>query len=173
MSTDSTGHNKQNWDIKKTVQDVLPHNVDRAVEMLIAMSRDLLYLAHEEAQSLVNLDHKRFAYAQREKESLSQRYAQASEEFRGRLGAFRMADRGLIADLNAIQTELKDLTENNNNMIEDIKHRTNATTQSVLFTAQEMGQCSLSARVSNSNNAYAQVTTTQNYSYKHVHKELL
>lgn len=133
-------------------QNILPKNVDRAIGVLIAISRDLLHLAHEEHQSLVTLDHMRFAYAQKEKESLSQRYAQASEEFRGRLGAMRMADRGLIAQLNALQTELRDTTEYNNRMVEDIKRRTCATTQSSLFIAQEMGQRALGeAKASNSN----------------------
>jgi|GEM_PF-1474263 len=126
--------------IQNQTQSILPRNVDRAVEMLIALTQDLLHITHEEHGSLVTLDHMRFAYAQKEKESLSLRYAQASEEFRGRLGAFRMADRALIADLNALQSDLQNITESNNRLIDDIMRRTQATTQSSLFIAQEMGQ---------------------------------
>ncbi|MFP4097260.1 MAG: hypothetical protein ACLFP8_01320 [Alphaproteobacteria bacterium] len=136
------------------VQDILPRNVDQAVGVLIAISQDLLHLAHEEYESLVSLDHKRFAYAQREKNPLSRRYTQASEEFRGRLGAFRMADRALIADLNALQADLASISERNNRLIQDIKKRSAATTQSVLVTAQEMGQrSSLGARAAYSHSA--------------------
>ncbi len=138
----------------------MPRNVDRAVEVLISLSKDLLYLANEERISLETLDHMRFAYAQREKEALSQRYAQASEEFRGRLGAFRMADRGLIADLDAVQMELKNLTEHNNRLIDEIKQRTCATMQSSLFIAQEMGQQRRpSLETKASNDAYSRAAT--------------
>lgn len=123
-----------------TLQNILPKDVNQAVRVLITISKNLLDLADEEAQSLITLDHMRFAYAQREKESLSQRYTQASEEFRGRLGAFRMADKNLIGHLNALQNELRDKTENNNILIEQIKNRAAANTHSSLFTAQEMGQ---------------------------------
>lgn len=125
-------------DVKQN--DILPRNVDKAVEVLISISKDLLYLAHEENMSLSTLDHTRFAHAQREKEALSEHYMQASEEFCSRLGAFRMADRSLIAQLNSLQAELRDANEHNNRIIEDIKYRTGVTTQSSLFIAQEIGQ---------------------------------
>jgi len=137
MNAPSTQHDKHPSD---ATQSILPRNVDRAVEVLIAISHDLLTLTHKEHESLNTLDHMRFAYAQREKDALAARYAQASEEFRGRLGAFRMADRGLIANLNAVQNELKNITESNNRIIDDIKRKTQATTGSSLFIAQEMGQ---------------------------------
>lgn len=121
-------------------QDLLPRNVDKAVGILINLSQDLLTLEHKEHMSLVTLDHMRFANAQREKESLSLHYSQASEEFRGRLGAFRMADKSLIERLETLQLELQEISALNNNMINDLKRKTCATTQSVLFAAQEMGQ---------------------------------
>ena len=148
MNTSLSQRNEQPLEHK---QPILPRNVDRAVEALISISNDLLALAHEEHQSLITLDHKRFAYAQREKEALSQRYAQASEEFRGRLGAMRMANRGLVTELNAVQTDLRHATERNNRIVEDIKRRTNATTQSSLFIAQEIGQRTLKNKASNLN----------------------
>jgi hypothetical protein len=146
----------------KQEQGFLPRNVDRAVEVLIALSQDMLHLTYEEHESLITLDHMRFAYAQREKDSLSQRYSQASEEFRGRLGAFRMADRALIADLNGLQTEIKNITERNNLLIDDIKRQTQATTQSSLFIAQEMGQrAAVKAKAANSNDAYSRAANLE------------
>ncbi len=157
MGTPLTQQDEQN---QQREQSILPRNVDRAVEVLIALSHDLLTLAHEEKISLETLDHMRFAYAQREKDALSLRYTQASEEFRGRLGAFRMANRGLIADLNAAQTELRSITERNNRLIDDIKHKTSATTQSSLFIAQEMGQHA-PMKSKASNDAYTRAATLE------------
>ncbi len=162
MSTSSMKHGEEN--IQNTQQNILPRNVDRAVEVLIAITQDLLHLAREEHESLITLDHMRFAHAQKEKDALGLYYTQASEEFRGRLGAFRMADRALIAQLNASQTELRNLTERNNRLIDDIKQRTQATTQSALFIAQEMGQrvpVNNNASNTNSNDVYTRAATLE------------
>ncbi len=119
---------------------ILSNNINEAVRQLIAISKDLVRLADDEAQALVTMDHMKFAFAQRDKETLAEKYAQASEEFRERLGAFRIADKNLIAQLNALQNELKEKTEHNNVMIDQIKTKAAANTQSTLFTAQQMGQ---------------------------------
>lgn len=119
---------------------ILAKDVNQAVRQLIKISQDLIRLTDDEAQALVTLDHMKFAFAQRDKDMLAEHYAQASEEFRERLGAFRMADKNLIAQLNALQNELKEKTEHNNVMIDQIKKKAAANTQSTLFTAQQMGQ---------------------------------
>ncbi len=121
-------------------RSILASDVNQAVHQLISLSNDLIRLADDEAQALVTLDHMKFALAQSEKEKMAERYAKASEEFRNRLGAFRMSDKNLIARLNALQNELKEKTEHNNLMIDQIKKRAAANTQATLFTAQQMGQ---------------------------------
>jgi len=125
---------------EKQADYILANDVNQAVRQLISLSKDLIRLADDEAQALVTLDHMKFALAQSDKEKIAERYAKASEEFRNRLGAFRMADKNMIAQLNALQNELKEKTEHNNVMIDQIKKRTSANTQATLFTAQQMGQ---------------------------------
>ncbi|MGN7438113.1 MAG: hypothetical protein ACTHOO_05645 [Alcanivorax sp.] len=119
---------------------VLSRDVNMAVRQLIKLSQDLIRSADEETQALVTLDHMKFAMSQRDKEMLAEKYAKASEEFRERLGAFRMADKALIAQLNVLQNELKEKNGHNNVMINQIKKKAAANTQSTLFTAQQMGQ---------------------------------
>lgn len=119
---------------------ILSKDVNQAVRQLIKISQDLVRLADDEAQALVTLDHMKFAMSQRDKERLAEQYSKASEEFRERLGAFRMADKNLIAQLNTLQNELKDKNGHNNLMINQIKKKAAANTQSTLFTAQQMGQ---------------------------------
>jgi len=125
---------------EKQADYILANDVNQAVRQLISLSKDLIRLADDEAQALVTLDHMKFALAQSDKEKMAERYAKASEEFRNRLGAFRMADKNIIAQLNALQNEIKEKTEHNNVMIDQIKKRTSANTQATLFTAQQMGQ---------------------------------
>ncbi len=125
---------------EKQADYILANDVNQAVRQLISLSKDLIKLADDEAQALVTLDHMKFALAQSDKEKIAERYAKASEEFRNRLGAFRLADKSMIAQLNALQNELKEKTEHNNVMIDQIKKRTSANTQATLFTAQQMGQ---------------------------------
>ena len=125
----STRTNKEQ---QKQPKSILAKDVNQAVRQLIAISQDLIRFADTEAQALVTLDHMKFAF--------DQRYALASEEFRERLGAFRMADKNLIAHLNTLQNELKEKTEHNNVMIDQIKTKAAANTQATLFTVQQMGQ---------------------------------
>tara|TARA_R110001592_G_scaffold27763_13_gene102751 strand:+ start:37498 stop:37956 length:459 start_codon:yes stop_codon:yes gene_type:complete len=133
----STRTNKEQ---QKQPKSILAKDVNQAVRQLIAISQDLIRFADTEAQALVTLDHMKFAFAQRDKELMSEHYALASEEFRERLGAFRMADKNLIAHLNTLQNELKEKTEHNNVMIDQIKTKAAANTQATLFTVQQMGQ---------------------------------
>lgn len=126
--------------MKDTKHTVLSMESNQALRQLISISQDLIRFAEEESQSLIMMDHMKFAFAQTEKEKLADIYAKASEEFRGRIETFHSADKGLIARLNSLQNQLKELTESNNVMIAQIKKRAEANTQTTLFTAQQMGQ---------------------------------
>ncbi len=75
---------------EKQTNYILSNDVNQAIHQLISLSKDLIRLADDEAQALVTLDHMKFALAQSDKEKMAERYAKASEEFRNRLGAFRM-----------------------------------------------------------------------------------
>ena len=119
---------------------ILGKNVNHALQELIRLSRRLSDYADMETKSLVTQDHMLFAFTQRDKENLAERYAQASEEFRNRLNEFRSADRGLLTQLEQLQDSLKEKTQSNNELIEQIKKTASANTQATLFTVQEMGQ---------------------------------
>ncbi len=119
---------------------ILAHDANNALRELVRLTKRLVEFADRETQSLVTNDHMQFAFTQQDKESLAERYAQASEEFRTRLGEFRHADKNILMQLDSLQSELKEKTQNNNVLIERIKSRASAHTRSALFTAQELGQ---------------------------------
>lgn len=120
--------------------DILGKDVNSALRELVRLSKKLIEFADQEGQALLTNDHVTFAFTQRDKESLSGRYAKASEEFRSRLDEFRHADKGILMQLDNLQRTLKEKTASNNEMIAHIKKRASANTQSTLFAAQELGQ---------------------------------
>ena len=129
-----------NTTTQKKNTKILGKNVNQALRELVRLNKRLIELADQETQSLVTSDHMRFAFTQRDKESLARQYMQASEEFRNRLDDFRNADKSILMQLEKLQTELKEKTQNNNVLIGQIKTRAAANTQSTLFTVQELGQ---------------------------------
>lgn len=118
----------------------LSDDVNEALRQLVALSKRLVEFTDQETQSLIKQDHMSFALVQRDKERIADRYAQACEEFQERLEEFRVADKGLILQLDGMQNTLREKTTNNNVMIASIKTRAQANTQATLFSAQEMGQ---------------------------------
>ncbi len=118
----------------------LSSDVNEALRQLVALSKRLVEFTDQETQSLVKQDHLGFALVQRDKERIADRYAQACEEFTERLEEFRVADKGLILQLDSTQSTLREKTVSNNVMIASIKKRAQVNTQATLFSAQEMGQ---------------------------------
>lgn len=129
-----------NRQTQKQSTNVLGKDVNQALRELVRLNKRLIDFADQETQSLVTSDHMRFAFTQQDKESLARQYMQASEEFRTRLDDFRHADKSILMQLDKLQIELKEKTQNNNVLIEQIKTRASANTQSTLFTVQELGQ---------------------------------
>lgn len=129
-----------NKQAQKQSTNVLGKDVNQALRELVRLNKRLIDFADQETQSLVTSDHMRFAFTQQDKESLARQYMQASEEFRTRLDDFRHADKSILMQLDKLQIELKEKTQNNNVLIEQIKTRASANTQSTLFTVQELGQ---------------------------------
>ncbi len=125
---------------KKPNTNVLKSDVNHALNELVRLSKKLVDFADRETQSLITGDHLGFAFAQHDKEDIASRYAKASEEFRERLDEFRGADKSVLMQLDRLQNELKEKTQNNRVLIEQIKIQALANTQSTLFTAQELGQ---------------------------------
>ena len=125
---------------KETQKNVLTSDINQSLRELVRLSKQLVEFADQETQCLVTNDHLRFAYTQRDKENLAERYTQASEEFRSRIDEFRNADKSILIQLDRLQAELKEKTESNNLLIGQIKKRAAANTQSTLFTVQELGQ---------------------------------
>ena len=130
-----TDMKKQNGNNK-----VLAADANAALRELVRISRKLVDFTDQETQSLVTNDYVRFAFTQQDKERLAERYSKASEEFRTRLEDFRSADKSILMQLDKIQNELKDKTENNNVLIDQIKKRSLANTKATLFNVQELGQ---------------------------------
>lgn len=131
---------KQTAKTANNKDEILGKDVNLALRELVRLSKKLIEFADQETQALLTNDHITFAFTQKDKESLSGRYAKASEEFRSRLDEFRHADKGILMQLDGLQRTLKEKTANNNDMIEQIKKRASANTQSTLFAAQELGQ---------------------------------
>ncbi len=119
---------------------ILGKDVNNALRELVRLSRKLIEFTDQETQSLITNDHMKFAFTQQDKECLAERYAKASEEFRTRLDDFRHADKSILMQLDKAQIELKEKTQSNNLIIEQVKKRASANTQSTLFTVQELGQ---------------------------------
>ena len=125
---------------QKPKNNFTARNVDHSLRELVRLSKKLVDFADQETQNLIKGDYLAFAMTQQEKEALAAEYTKASEDFRERLEDFRDADKGILMQLDKLQTELKEKSENNNLLIDQIKAQAMANTQSTLFTAQEMGQ---------------------------------
>lgn len=119
---------------------ILPGEPEEAARMLIKISRGLLQIADRETQALVQNDLMTFAILQDEKEMMTARYKKASQEFRARLEEFRGMNSGLLNQLSGLQNQLSELTQNNNQIVVQIKNRAERKTHNVLLTAQELGQ---------------------------------
>ncbi len=124
----------------KQEPNVLSSNVNLAMREMIRISERLVHLAEDETHALVRGDLMQFAVAQKEKEKLASRYAKASEEFRSRIEDFKKADKILINKLDTLQTDIRQKTECNNKMIDQIKKKSLANTKATLLTAQDLGQ---------------------------------
>lgn len=107
---------------------------------LIRLSQKILDLTHQETQALVKNDHMQFAFLMQDKEKVADSYREASEYFRAQIEEFRNADQSLLIKLDRMQTEIKDVTQSNNTMIDSLQKRARANTQSTLFSAQDLGQ---------------------------------
>lgn len=125
---------------KKQSHKILPQDTTAALKELVSLSKQLLEYAEKEMQCLVMGDLLHFAMIQQDKEKLAGRYALASEEFRSRLEDFRGSNQALLTQLDQLQKQLREQTEENNILIDQIRRRATANTRATLFTAQEMGQ---------------------------------
>lgn len=118
----------------------LPQKPEGAVQQLCRISMSLLDLAERESQALIQRDMITFSILQDEKESLSQNYLNASEEFRTRLNEFRRVDSSLLTRLEGLQSKLGERTQDNNQLIENLRLKAEAKTQDGLLLAQEYGK---------------------------------
>ncbi len=118
----------------------LPRDPAAALRELIRLTKALRDMAEQETQALVTNNMLPFAFLQLDKEKLAQRYQDAAEAFRLRLEEFRGSDPALLKQLEALQNELREKTEANNVMVDQIRRRSQASTMESLFIAQELGQ---------------------------------
>ena len=125
---------------QKQAPKVLSSNVNLAMREMIRISEKLVHLAEDETNALVRGDIMYFAMAQKNKEKLTSQYKNASEEFQTRIDDFKAADTLLINKLDSLQNEIRQKTECNNRMIDQIKKKSLANTKETLFTAQDLGQ---------------------------------
>ena len=126
--------------MKTNNNKILGKDVNSSLRELVKLSKKLIEFADQETTALVTNDNMRFAFIGQDKEILATRYMKASEEFRARLDEFRHADKAILMQLDKLQNELKEKTQSNNMLIDGIKTRASANTQSTLFTVQELGQ---------------------------------
>lgn len=117
----------------ETVQ-LSPQN---ALNNLCRLSQSLLDLAEQESQALIQQDMLAFAILQDEKEALSLRYLDASQDFRSRVHAFRRVDQAMLNRLETIQSDLNSRTNDNNVLINQIKEKAEHFVSHGLMTAQE------------------------------------
>lgn len=118
----------------------LPQDTSAALRLLTRLTQKLINIAEMETQALVRNDHLQFAYIQPDKEKTAASYAQAAQEFSTRREDFRKADKGLLHKLDTLQTTLRQKSNDNNDVIDQLKKRARANTQNTLFSVQEMGQ---------------------------------
>jgi len=119
---------------------ILSQDTTLALKELVNISRRIVAFTEQETQNLVRGDLVSFALTQKDKEKLAERYAQASQEFRRRLSEFRGCNSALLMQLDGLQKQLHEKTEENNVLIDQLRRRATANTRATLFTAQEMGQ---------------------------------
>lgn len=124
----------------QTAGQILPQEKTQAVQHLIKLTRGLIDLGEREAQALAQNDMLSFAVIQDEKEMMAEHYAQASTEFRGRIAEFRGINAALIQRLSDFQTELGDVTAQNNRTVEGIYERTKSRTRKTLEEASEISR---------------------------------
>lgn len=118
----------------------LPAMPNNALSYLCKISQSLLDLAERESQALIQNDIMALAILQDEKENLSQRYMESSQEFRARVNEFRSSDKGLIHRLEKLQKQLAERSDDNNVLIAQIRDRAERNTQKTLLMAQEYGK---------------------------------
>lgn len=123
--------------------NILGTQPNLAMQEMIKISRKLVSLAEQETQKLVQNDLLGFAILQDEKNSMAQRYMQASKEFRTRINEFRSVDQNLLENLNGLQKDLAEKTQANNTIVKRMREQARASTQQTLFTAQELAQTKL------------------------------
>lgn len=118
----------------------LPVNATAAIQRLIQVSQKLLTLSEKETQALLQRDMLAFAILQDEKESISQEYTRASEEFRTRLDDFRNVEKNLLTRLEGLQKNLAEKAHGNNTIVLQMQRDAEKSTSKTLLMAQEFGQ---------------------------------
>lgn len=118
----------------------LPVNATAAIQRLIQVSQKLLALSEKETQALLQRDMLAFAILQDEKESMTQEYTRASEEFRARLDDFRNVEKNLLSRLEGLQKNLAEKAHGNNTLVLQVQRAAETKTNKTLLMAQEYGQ---------------------------------
>lgn len=125
---------------KNISTQILPESPIMALQHLIKLSRYLIEIADKECQALLIQDMMAFAVIQYEKERASEQYKQASEAFRRRVDEFRILDKAHLKQLEDLQTQLAQKMASNNVMVDNMRSKSRQTTQSTLFTVQQIAQ---------------------------------
>jgi anion-transporting ArsA/GET3 family ATPase len=110
------------------------------VQHLIRLSQNLLTIAERETQALLTNDMLAFSIMQYEKEKVTGQYVTASQAFRDRLEEFRNTDRGLLDRLEKLQKDLSVKSNDNNRLVEQMRHRAHANTQKSMGTLRDLSQ---------------------------------
>ena len=119
---------------------VLPQDPSMAINTLIRITRNLSNLADREAQALAQDDMLTFSILQDEKGLTAENYVNACSDFQSNVNAYRGCDKNMLARLDALQKELGEKTQNNNNTVEQLYDRSKNRTTNSLLAPQEIAQ---------------------------------
>ena len=120
--------------------NILPADTHMAVQQMIKLSSDLVDVAENETQKLVQNDMLGFAMLQDDKEKLVGHYVQASQEFQTRLEEFRGTDENLLNRLDTLQKTLGERTKSNNVIVKRLNEKSEKNTMDSLLAVQEIAQ---------------------------------
>lgn len=110
------------------------------VQRLIQVSQKLVDIGERETQALLQNDIMTFSILQDEKETVTNQYTAASNDFRARLEDFRGVEKNLLSRLESLQRNIAEKAHSNNTIILRMKERAELSTQKTLLMAQEFGQ---------------------------------
>jgi|GEM_PF-5002929 len=122
------------------LERILPLNCEAAIRDMIDISIKLCDICDRELEKLQEDNFVGVALIQDEKQTLSERYAQASQEFHDRLDTFKGTSPNLLKHLETLQETLGNKARANAVILEKMMNKLQQNTHTTLLNVQSMGQ---------------------------------